>query len=257
MAEDEGSRSGSPRAESARAMIQMFHVTMQYTRDTRALDDVSLRLDQAELAFLAGPSGAGKSTLLKLLFCAERPTSGQIVIAGRNIHRIRASSVPYLRRNIGVIFQDFKLLNRRTVFENVAFGLEVLGRPRKEIRHRVTRALGQVALGGKGHLLPQRLSGGEQQRVAIARALANEPPILLADEPTGNLDPELTWDIMGLLSDINARGTTVLVATHDARILDRFDRRRLTLNRGRLVEDYRPGRPSDADHGRHASTLTP
>jgi cell division transport system ATP-binding protein len=218
-------------------MLQMFHVTKQYTRDARALDDVSLRLEKGDFAFLAGPSGAGKSTLLKLLFAAETPTKGQIMVAGHNIHRIQRSSIPFLRRNIGVVFQDFKLLHRRTVYDNVAFSLEVLGARPRDIRLRVTRLLRLVGLGDKMHLSPGRLSGGEQQRVAIARALVNEPQILLADEPTGNLDPELTFEIMRLLQDANTRGTTVLVATHDPEVMRTFRKRVVTLKAGRVVDD--------------------
>ena len=226
-----------PRRATPNPIIQMFHVSMRYTRDNLALEDVSLKLEKGEFVFLAGPSGAGKSTLLKLLFCAEKPTQGQIIVAGLNVHRIQRVSVPFLRRNIGVVFQDFKLLNRRSVFDNVAFALEVLGRPRREIKRRVTTILRQVGLGDKLHHRPQRLSGGEQQRVAIARAMVNEPAILLADEPTGNLDPKLTIDIMDLLCEANARGTTVVVATHDPTVLDRYRKRVITLEHGRLVDD--------------------
>ncbi len=210
-----------------------------YGRDARALDDVSLSVAKGEFVFLEGPSGAGKSTLLKLLFCAEQPSDGQIVIAERNVTRVRRSAVPYLRRNIGVVFQDFKLLPTRTVFDNVAVALEVLGKPPRDIHRRVTTVLRQVGLGHKLQALPTRLSGGEQQRVAIARALVNEPAILLADEPTGNLDPELALTIMGLFADANTRGTTVLVATHDPSLLAAFPRRRVRLERGRLVHDTR------------------
>jgi cell division transport system ATP-binding protein len=217
----------------------MFHVTKQYTRDARALEDVSLLVDKGEFVFLEGPSGAGKTTLLKLLFCAEPPSDGQILIGDRNVSRMRASGVPFLRRNIGVVFQDFKLLPNRTVFENVALALEVLGRRPADIRRRVTTVLGQVGLGHKLHALPQRLSGGEQQRVAIARALVNEPAILLADEPTGNLDPELALDVMGLINTANTRGTTVLVATHDPTLMAAFPKRRVRLERGRVVHDTR------------------
>jgi cell division transport system ATP-binding protein len=224
---------------AATALIQLFHVTKTYGRDQKALDDVTLRIDKGDFVFLTGPSGAGKTTLLKLLFCAEAPTRGQVILAGRNIHRMRSSGVPLLRRNIGVIFQDFKLLQNRSVFDNVAFAMEVLGRPPREIKRRVTVVLRQVGLGDKLSSLPSRLSGGEQQRVAIARALVNEPLLLLADEPTGNLDPELTFDIMNLLNEVNARGTTVMVATHDPLILQAFPKRRVMLTRGRVVEDER------------------
>jgi len=229
-----------PRAARAgEPIVQFFHVSKVYAQEHRALDDVSVRIDKGEFVLLAGPSGAGKSTLLKLIFCAEPPTSGQIVVSDVSVHRIQRASIPYLRRNIGVVFQDFKLLYRRPVFDNVAFALEVLGLPRAVIRQRVTRVLHQVGLGSKIHLSPGRLSGGEQQRVAIARALVMEPAILLADEPTGNLDPALTIEILDLLVDANVRGTTVLVATHDESILRRFRRRTLTLEGGRLIEDSR------------------
>jgi cell division transport system ATP-binding protein len=223
--------------DGAEPLIRLFHVSKQYTRDQRALDDVTLEIARGELVFLTGPSGAGKSTLLRLLFAAEAPTHGQIVIAGRNIHRMRQSGIPLLRRNIGVVFQDFKLLANRTVWDNVAFAMEVVGHPPREIQRRVGIVLRQVGLADKVHTFPDRLSGGEQQRVAIARALVNEPAILLADEPTGNLDPALTFEIMNLLVDVNIRGTTVLVATHDPRLLEAFPRRCITLRDGRVTED--------------------
>ena len=220
-------------------MIKLFHVTKQYGRDDRALDNVSLKLEKGEFAFLTGHSGAGKSTLMRLLFAAERPTDGQVIVAGHNIGRLSASSIPVLRRNIGVVFQDFKLLPRRTVFENVAFTLEVLGRPKQEIRDRVRSILRQVGLAHKSKSLPLRMSGGEQQRVAIARALVNEPLVLLADEPTGNLDARLSLEIMRLLEAANARGTTVLVATHDLRLAETLGKRLITLEHGRVKDDRR------------------
>lgn len=226
-------------AREPEPIIQFFHVSKIYAQEHRALDDISLRIDKGEFVLLSGPSGAGKSTLFKLIFCAEPPTSGQLVVSDISLHRIQRASIPYLRRNIGVVFQDFKLLYRRTVFDNVAFALEVLGRPRREIRARVTRVLHQVGLGNKSHLSPSTLSGGEQQRVAIARALVTEPAILLADEPTGNLDPALTVDVMNLLIDANIRGTTVIVATHDPSILRRYRRRTIALKAGRIAEDTR------------------
>jgi cell division transport system ATP-binding protein len=218
-------------------MIRLFHVTKRYARDDIALDDVSLALDRGEFAFITGPSGAGKSTLLKLLFAAERPSDGRIIVAGHDLSRLRASSVPVLRRNIGVVFQDFRLLPRRTVFANVALALEVLGQPEPRIRRRVETVLRQVGLGHKQDALPLRLSGGEQQRVAIARALVAEPAVLLADEPTGNLDPALSREIMGLFADAQLRGTTVLVATHDLAMLRAFGKRAITLENGRISED--------------------
>ena len=218
-------------------MIKLFHVTKQYGRDTRALDNVSLSLDKGEFAFITGHSGAGKSTLMRLLFAAEKPTEGQVLVAGHNIGRLDARSIPVLRRNIGVVFQDFKLLNRRTVFENVALRLQVLGRSPQEIKDRVRTVLRQVGLDHKSNSLPIRMSGGEQQRVAIARALVNEPMVLLADEPTGNLDTGLSQEIMQLLNAVNARGTTVLVATHDLGLTERLGHRLITLERGRIKED--------------------
>jgi cell division transport system ATP-binding protein len=220
-------------------MIQMFHVTMSYPGDPPVLTDINLDIGKAEFVFLTGPSGAGKSTLLKLMFLAERPTRGQILIAGRNIARLRESGIPYLRRNIGVVFQDFKLLPTRTVAENVGFTLDVIGTPRDEVRERSIKMLRRVGLEHKADVSPLKLSGGEQQRVALARALVNDPAVLLADEPTGNLDPRLTLEIMDLLSDVNARGTTVVVATHDASLIERSQRRTIRLEKGALVADER------------------
>jgi cell division transport system ATP-binding protein len=218
-------------------VIQLFHVKKSYPGDPPVLDDITLRVEKGEFAWLTGPSGAGKTTLLKLLFCAESPTSGQILVGGRNIGRITQGAVPYLRRNIGVVFQDFKLLDNRTVLENVGYALEVLGASDWEIRERSLKRLEQVGLDHKAASLPRRLSGGEQQRVAIARALVNEPTILLADEPTGNLDPGLTDSILQLLFDANARGTTVIVATHDRTLLTRYRKRTIALHKGKLVSD--------------------
>ncbi len=218
-------------------MIRLFHVTKRYTRDDIALDDVSLTLERGEFAFVTGPSGAGKSTLLKLLFAAEQPTDGRILVAGHDLARLRQASIPILRRNVGVVFQDFRLLTRRTVYDNVALTLEVLGRPPADIRRRVETVLRQVGLGHKTDALPLRLSGGEQQRVAIARALVGEPAVLLADEPTGNLDAALGREIMQLFADAQLRGTTVLVATHDIGLQRAFGKRIITLERGRVTGD--------------------
>src|SRR5688572_9953752 len=218
-------------------MIQMFHVYKAYPGDPPVLSDINLHVEKGEFVFLTGPSGAGKTTLMKLIFCGEKATKGQVLVGGRNIARIRESAVPYLRRNIGVVFQDFKLLPHRTVADNVAFTLDVLGTSRSECRDRVMRMLKLVGLEHKASSLPLRLSGGEQQRVVIARALVNDPTILLADEPTGNLDPQLTLEIMDLLCDVNARGTTVVVATHDASLIERYQKRTLRLERGTLVAE--------------------
>jgi cell division transport system ATP-binding protein len=218
-------------------MIQMFHIWKAFPGDPPALSDINLHVEKGEFVFLTGPSGAGKSTLLKLIFCAEKPTDGQLLVGGRNTAKIRASAIPYLRRNIGVVFQDFKLLPNRTVLENVSFALDVLGTPRLLAREKVQRMLKLVGLENKAESYPPKLSGGEQQRVVIARALVNDPTILLADEPTGNLDPKLAMEIMDLLNEVNVRGTTVVVATHDPMLLSRYPRRTIRLEKGRIIAD--------------------
>ena len=218
-------------------MIQLFHVNKEYPGDGPALQDLTLTVGKGEFVFLTGPSGAGKSTLLKLIFCEEPATSGQLLLFGKNVAKIRPSAVPYVRRNIGVVFQDFKLLPQRTVAENVALPLEVRGIPDREIRKRVRGLLRSVGLEHRAEKFPPSLSGGEQQRVAVVRALAADPALLLADEPTGNLDPERTLEVMDLLYGANARGTTVVVATHDRSLLERYKRRVVILDRGRLVSD--------------------
>jgi cell division transport system ATP-binding protein len=218
-------------------VIQLFHLTKQYAGEAPALVDVTLAVEKGDFVFLTGPSGAGKSTLLKLVFCAEPPTEGQILVFGRNVAKLKQSSIPYIRRNIGVIFQDFKLLDHRTVAENVALPMEVRGAPPRDIRRRVALMLQAVGLSHKREKFPRALSGGEQQRVAVARALVNDPAILLADEPTGNLDPERTVEVMDLICQANARGTTVMVATHDRGILEKYRRRVVSLERGRMVSD--------------------
>jgi cell division transport system ATP-binding protein len=217
-------------------MIQTFHVYKQYNRDSSALSDVTLKVDKGEFVFLTGPSGAGKTTFLKLIFREESPTQGQILVNGRNVSAIPESKIPFLRRSIGVVFQDFKLLKRKTVVENVAFVLRVMGVPKSERKRRAFQILKQVGLHHKMNAYPLRLSGGEQQRVAIARALINEPVLLLADEPTGNLDPELAYEIMTLFKEINNRGTTVLVATHDRELITRMGKRVIILENGRVIE---------------------
>ena len=218
-------------------MIQLFHVSKEYPGDGPALQDVSLEIDKGEFVFLTGASGAGKSTLLKLVFCAEPATSGQLLLFGKNVAKIAARAVPFVRRNIGVVFQDFKLLPQRTVAENVALPLEVRGLGDREIRKKVKALLRQVGLEHRAEKFPPSLSGGEQQRVAVVRALAADPALLLADEPTGNLDADRTLEVMDLLNGANARGTTVIVATHDRSLLERYKKRVVVLERGRLVSD--------------------
>jgi cell division transport system ATP-binding protein len=216
-------------------MIQAFHVYKQYDRESSALSDVTLHVTRGEFCFLTGPSGAGKTTFLKLVFREELPSQGQILVGGRNVTAIPENQIPELRRSVGVVFQDFKLLKRKTILENVAFVLRILGVPPKEQKRRAFAALKAVGLHHKLHAYPLQLSGGEQQRVAIARALINEPMLLLADEPTGNLDPEMAQEIMRLFEEVNARGTTVLVATHDRDMIQRLGKRVIALERGRVA----------------------
>jgi len=218
-------------------MIQLFHVSKEYPGEPPALSDVTLHVTKGEFVFLTGPSGAGKSTLLRLVFCAEAPTSGQLLLFGRNVARVSSREIPWVRRHIGVIFQDFKLLPERTIGENVALPLEVRSLPRREIRRKVQGLLRSVGLEHRAEKFPPSLSGGEQQRVAVARALAADPALLLADEPTGNLDADRTLEVMELLAAANARGTTVVIATHDRSLLQRYTRRVVALERGRLVSD--------------------
>ncbi len=222
---------------SGEAPVRMYHVSKSFMAGQYALHDVSLEVRKGEFVFLTGPSGAGKTTLLELIFAAEQPSVGQILVLGRNVARLGAGAVPALRRRVGVVFQDFKLLQDRTVEENVRLALDVVGTPRREARSRVFQMLKSVGLQHRRFHHPLSLSGGEQQRVALARALVNEPEILLADEPTGNLDPELTIEIMDLIVSAATHGTTVLVATHDHSLIDRYGKRVLRLEAGRIAED--------------------
>ncbi len=222
-------------------MIRVQDVSKVYEGGTAALRDVTLEIDKGEFVFLVGPSGSGKSTLIRLMLRQELPSQGKIWVAGKLITELPAWKVPLLRRSIGTVFQDFKLLPTKTVFENVAFALEVIGRPRHVIRNQVPQVLNLVGLGAKADRLPNQLSGGEQQRVSIARAFVNRPLILLADEPTGNLDPATSVGIMRLLDRINRTGTTVVMATHDHAIVDAMRRRVVALERGRIVRDQSRG----------------
>jgi cell division transport system ATP-binding protein len=217
-------------------VIELYHVVKRYEgADRAALDDVNINVGKGEFALLSGPSGAGKTTLLRLLFCAETATRGQVMLNGKNVARLPRGQVPMLRRKLGVIFQDFKLLPQYSVLDNVGLALEVQGRAPSVVKERAMKVLGEVGLGHKLNQPCAKLSGGEQQRVAIARALVTDPAILLADEPTGNLDPERSQGIMDLLLKANARGTTVIVATHDPALLERYKRRTITLRDGKVV----------------------
>ncbi|MFQ5912266.1 MAG: cell division ATP-binding protein FtsE [Nitrospinota bacterium] len=216
-------------------MILLRNVYKSYGRGLDALKDVSLHVPRGEFSFIMGPSGAGKTTLLKLLYRAEVADRGQIQVDGRDISRLPQREVPYLRRRIGVVFQDFRLLSERSVFENVAFAMRVIGAPASEIRRRVRLVLNQVGLGARINDSPELLSGGERQRVAVARAFVNRPDILLADEPTGHLDPDLANEVMELFSQIHAGGTTVVVATHDELLVGQWGRSVIRMVRGRVV----------------------
>ncbi len=222
-------------------MIRFEHVTKTYKGGITALRDVNADVQKGEFVFLVGPSGSGKSTFLRLLLREEITSEGRIVVAGRDISRLSHWKVPQLRRNIGTIFQDFKLLPSKTVYENVAFAMEVIGRPRSVIRTQVPQVLDLVGLAKKAGRFPTELSGGEQQRVSIARAFVNRPLIILADEPTGNLDPATTVGIMRILDRINRTGTTIVMATHDQRIVDAMRRRVIELDHGQLVRDQARG----------------
>lgn len=223
-------------------MILLDRVTKTYNKDSSpALDRVSLFIEPREFVILVGTSGAGKSTLFKLLTREEKPTSGKIVVGGIDYDTLKDSNIPMLRRKIGVVFQDFKLLPQRTVFENVAFALEIAGMTRREIKSTVPKVIELVGLTGKEKQFPHQLSGGERQRVAIARAVVRQPKILIADEPTGNLDPRHSWDIIRLLEKINKYGTTVLLTTHNAEIVNKLKRRVITLDHGKISGDQAVG----------------
>lgn len=222
-------------------IIALDDVSKQYQTGVDALKNISLRIEKGEFVFVVGKSGSGKSTFIKLLLKELDPTSGKLYIAGRMVNKLKRKQVPLYRRNIGVVFQDFRLLKDRTVFENVAFAQRIIGRGKREIIRNVTTMLTIVGLTEKTDAYPNELSGGEQQRVAIARALVNQPTILLADEPTGNLDPQNAWDIMMLLQEVNKMGTTVVVVTHNNDIVDVMQKRVVTLEEGHLIRDDKKG----------------
>ena len=223
-------------------MLDLKHVSKTYKNGVNALYDVNLKIDQGEFVYIIGPTGSGKSTLIKLLDGEEIPTKGKVEVTGINVGKLKHSKVPLYRRNIGVVFQDFRLLERKTVFENIAFALEVINVPKEKIRKRVREVMNLVGLDDKGNSFPQELSGGQQQRGAIARAIANKPKILIADEPTGNLDPQKSDEIMTLLEKINREEkTTVLMVTHDITLVNKHRKRTIALEAGHIVADMNEG----------------
>ena len=222
-------------------MIEFRNVTKIYEPGTRAVNDVSLKIEDGEFVFLVGPSGSGKSTIIKILTAELMPTSGSVFVNGFTLEKIRRSAIPYMRRTLGIIFQDFRLIENKSVYDNVAFAMRVIGASENEIKKRVPYVLELVGLENKSRRLPHEMSGGEQQRVAIARALVNNPNMIIADEPTGNLDPARSLEIMMLLEQINALGTTVMVVTHAKELVDRFTKRVIAIDQGEIISDGMDG----------------
>ncbi|MED3973889.1 cell division ATP-binding protein FtsE [Priestia megaterium] len=218
-------------------MIEMQNVYKTYPNGVKAINGISIKINQGEFAYIVGPSGAGKSTFIKMMYREEKPSSGNIIVNGANVAKIKYSKVPIFRRHIGVVFQDFKLLPKLTVYENIAFALEVIEQSPEEIKKRVLEVLELVKLKGKMDSFPDELSGGEQQRVSIARSIVNSPKVVIADEPTGNLDPETSWEIMDIFEEINKRGTTILMATHNREIVNAIRKRVIAIENGNVVRD--------------------
>ena len=218
-------------------MIEFMDVSKTYGNGTQALRNINLKVDKGEFVFIVGSSGAGKSTFLKLIMCEEFPNSGEIIVNGRKLSTVKRRDIPYVRRTMGIVFQDFRLIDKMTVYDNVAFAMHVVGAAPREIRKRVPYILNLVGLKEKASCHPNELSGGEQQRVGLARALVNNPSMIIADEPTGNIDPALSFEIVGLLSEINRRGTTVLMVTHEHRLVKHFRRRVIEIHDGEIVAD--------------------
>jgi len=228
-------------------VVELKNVSKTYPNGTVALRDINLKIEKGEFVFFVGPSGSGKSTLIKLLLKEEDATEGDVFVNGYDVTTMTRYEVPYLRRSLGVVFQDFRLLPNKTVYENVSFAMLITEALPKEIRRQVPMALALVGLSRKANMYPSQLSGGEQQRVVLARALVNNPALLIADEPTGNLDPETSWEIMKLLSEVNHRGTTVIVATHEKTIVDEMKKRVVAISKGSIVRDQEKGQYKDED----------
>ncbi|MEA4961883.1 cell division ATP-binding protein FtsE [Lutispora sp.] len=222
-------------------MIELINVSKTFSDGHRALSNINIKIDNGEFVFLVGPSGAGKSTLIKLLLKETEADQGKIIINDKDVTRLKRKEVPFLRRSIGVVFQDFRLLQEKTVYENVAFAMEIVEAPAKDIRRQVPIVLSLVGLSKKSNLYPSQLSGGEQQRVSLARAMVNGPSILIADEPTGNLDPDTSWEIMKSINEINRRGTTILMATHAKEIVDAMKKRVIAIEEGTIARDDMKG----------------
>jgi cell division transport system ATP-binding protein len=227
--------------EGVGLLIQMTDVTKVYSNGSVALSAITVDIAKGDFVFIVGPSGAGKSTFIKMLLREEWPTSGRIIVNGRNITELSPREVPFLRRGLGIVFQDYRLLPNKSVLENVSFAMEVIETPRREIQKRVHHVLELVGLRNRSRNLPTQLSGGEQQRVAIARAIVNKPQVVLADEPTGNLDPDTSWEIMKIFEKINHDGTTIVMATHDKMVVDAMKRRVIAIEKGRIARDQQRG----------------
>jgi len=228
-------------------MVELKDVIKKYPNGTIALQNVNLKIEKGEFVFVVGQSGSGKSTIVKLLLKEEDPTEGEVFVNGYEVNEMSRKEIPFLRRSLGVVFQDFRLLPNKTVYENVAFAMQITESMPKEIRRQVPMALALVGISRKANMYPHQLSGGEQQRVALARALVNNPALLIADEPTGNLDPETSYEIMKLLCEVNHRGTTVIVATHEKAIVDELKKRVVAINKGTIVRDQEKGSYKDED----------
>ena len=222
-------------------MLEMIDVSKIYPGGSVALQDINVRIEQGEFVFIVGPSGAGKSTFFKMLFCEVLPSSGKVIVNGHDLVKMTDKEIPYFRRQLGIVFQDYRLLPDRTVYDNVAFAMQVIETPYRKIKRRVNDVLDLVGLRKRAHAYPTELSGGEQQRIAIARAIVNDPILLIADEPTGNLDPETSWEIMDIFREVNKSGTTIVMATHDREIVDEMEKRVIAIEHGHIVRDDAKG----------------